>query len=182
MRFECYFTYKAEPSDFRLGELDVRSVFLSVDAMDLGNVRGADRAPVRWWPSVRYHNAEGGTLIQRWQANFSGSKGTKDGPFTDLEDGYQELGFNRSPTKYQWHYLRFTFDTARHEYVDLHCHGREFDIAGRRHVFDPPLTGFRASTDRCASLLNFGIGIETNADKRCFLYLDSIVVSVEPEG
>ena len=181
VRFECYFTYKAEPSDFRLGELDVRSVFISVDAMDLGNVRGAAQAPVRWWPSVRYHNAQDGKLIQRWQANFSGSKGTKDGPFTDLEDGYQELGFNRSPTKYQWHYLRFTFDTARHEYVDLHCHGKEFDIAGRRHVFDPPLSGFRASTDRCAGLLNFGIGIETNSDKRCFLYLDSIVVSMEPE-
>ena len=49
-------------------------------------------------------------------------------------------------------------------------------------MFDPPLSGFRASTDRCSGLLNFGIGIETNSDKRCFLYLDSIVVSVEPEG
>jgi hypothetical protein len=42
---------------------------------------------------------------------------------------------------------------------------------------DPPLQGFRASTDKCPGLIAPSFGIETNGDKRCFLYLDSVVVS-----
>jgi hypothetical protein len=176
-RIECYFTYKAEPSDFTLGELDIRSFFVAFDVMDLHHAIEPGQQPVRWWPAIRYHNAEDGNLVQRWQANFSGSEGVHYGPWTYLEDGYQELGFNRSPTKFQWHYLRFTFDLERHEYVDLHCFGKELDVAGRKQVWDPPLSGFRASTEKCPGLIAPNIGIETNSDKRCYLYLDSVVAS-----
>jgi hypothetical protein len=100
-----------------------------------------------------------------------------DGPWHDLDGGHQELAFNRSPTKYQWSYLRFTFDVARHEYVDLHCQGQEIDVAGRQHRMDPPLSGFRASTDKCPGLIAVLLGIEADSDKRCFLFIDSLVVS-----
>jgi len=176
-RVETYFTYKAEPCDFQLGEQDVRSVFLTFDVMDPHHIKSAGEQPVRWWPGVRYHNAQDGRLINRWQGDFSGSVGVMDGPWEYLDDGAQELGFNRSPTKYQWHYLRFTFDLAKREYADLHCYGQEFDVAGRRHVQDPPLTGWRASAEKCPGLIAVVFGIETNSPKRCFLYLDSVVVS-----
>lgn len=89
--------------------------------------------------------------------------------------------FNRSPTKYQWHYLRLTLDLARHEYVDFHCAGQEFDVAGRKHIQDPPLVGWRSSTDKCPGLVGCQFVIQTNSDERCFLYLDSVVASATAE-
>ena len=169
-RVETWFLFKAESCDHRLGELDVRSILLTFDVMD--GVTGT-----RWWPAVRYHNAEDGRKIGRWQANFRGGKSVPDGPFDDIEDGQQELGFNRSPTKYQWHYLRFTFDLGRHQYADFHCYGRDFKVAGREHRPEPPLEGWRASVENCPGLINAGFRIEAGRDRRCFLYLDSVVVS-----
>lgn len=173
-RIETYFTFKAEPSDFRLGETDVAAIYLTFDVMD------PQHAPERrrWWPCLRYHNAENGRLVQHWQANLRGSRGVKDGAWTNLQDGAQELGFNRSPTKYQWHYLRYTFDLGTHSLVDFNCHGKEFDVQGKTHAPDPPLQGYRASTEKCPGLIGTGFGIETAAAKRCFLYLDSVLVSV----
>lgn len=182
IRVETYFTYKAEPSDFRLGEADIRSFFLALDVMDPHHVRLQGSEPMRWWPGVRYHNAQDGQLIQRWQAMLTGATGVMDGPWDYLPDGRQDLGYNRSPTKYQWHYLRFTFDLAKHEYVDFHCYGQEFDVAGKKHIMNPPLKGFRASTDKCPGLVVILFGVETDTDKRCFLYLDSVVVSASEES
>lgn len=176
-RVETYFTYKAEPSDFHLGETDIRSFMLCHDVMDLHHIKREEKDPTRWWPSVRYHNAEDENLVRHWQGNFSGGKGVLDGPWENLKDGHQELGFNRSPTKYQWHYLRFTFDLASHEYVDFHCFGQEFDVAGKKHNPNPPLAGYRASTDKCPGLVNVAFAIEAARNKRCFLYLDSVVIS-----
>ena len=154
---------------------------LTFDVMDPHHAVAPGEKPVRWWPGIRYHNAEGGKLIQRWQADFSGSKGVLDGPWDDLPDGRQDLGFNRSPTKCQWHYLRFTFDLAKREYVDFHCYGQEFNVAGRKHNQNPPLTGWRASTDKCPGLIGTNFVIEADTNKRCFLYLDSVVISASEE-
>jgi hypothetical protein len=175
-RVETWFCFKSDPEDFRLGETDIRALYLTFDVMDLHHVREHGQEPRRWWPALRYHHAENGELVRRWQANV-GSEGVKDGAWEYLPDGQQDLGFNRAATKYQWNYLRFTFDLARHEYVDFHCHGKEFNVQGRRHDPHPPLAGWRASTDKCPGLIGTGFGIETATDKRCFLYLDSIVVS-----
>jgi len=177
-RIETYFCYKADSSDFRLGEREMRSFFLAFDVMDPHHGLPEGAKPSRWWPGVRYHNAQDGELIQRWQAMLSGSEGVIDGPWDYLLDGQQDLGFNRSPTKYQWHYLRLTFDLGKHEYVDFHCYGKEFDVAGKQHDMTPPLSGFRASTDKCPGLVAILFGAEADRDKRCFLYLDSVVVSV----
>jgi hypothetical protein len=175
-RVETWFCFKAEPADFRLGETDIRALYLTFDVMDLHHIRDQGQAPRRWWPALRYHNTENGKLVQRWQANV-GATGVKDGAWEYLADGHQELGFNRAATKYQWNYLRFTFDLARYEYVDFHCHGKEFDVRGRTHAPNPPLPGWRASTDKCPGLIGTGFGIEAATDKRCFLYLDAVVVS-----
>lgn len=182
IRIETHFTYKADPGDFQLGERDIRSFFLAMDVMDPHHDRTETNPPIRWWPGVRYHNAENGELVGKWQAMLSGSGGVMDGPWDYLADGRQDLGFNRSPTKYQWHYLRLTIDVSKHEYVDFHCYGQEFDVQGKKHVMNPPLTGFRADTDKCPALAAIIFGIESAADKRCFLFLDSVVVSASTEA
>jgi len=180
-RIETYFTYAAEPSDYRLGETDINSITVACDVMDPHRVAESGRQPRRWWPAVRYRNAENGELVQKWQAMYRGSEGVFDGPWDDIDGGKQQLGFNRAPTKFQWHYLRFTFDLERYEYVDFNCYGKELDVAGRRHVFDPPLVGWRASTDKAHGLIATGFAVRTNSDKRCFLYLDSVVISASEE-
>ena len=171
-RIETYFCLKTDPRDFELGERDIRSMIVSFDVMD----RPPDEN-VRWWPSIRYHNAENGEFVRTWQVITTGSKGVKDGPWTDLADGYQDLGYNRAPTKYQWHYLRVTFDLAEHVFVDLNCYGKEFKVAGIKNVPEPRFEGWRGSTDKCQGLVNIGFGVEAGADKRCFLYLDSVLIS-----
>lgn len=179
-RFETWFTFKAEPNDFRMGDTDIHSVTLGFDVMESHSVRREGREPVRWWPAVHYLNAENGKLVGKWQANFTGAGGVRDGPFEDLPDGRQNLPYNRSPTKYQWHYLRLTFDLARRQYVDFRCNDQEFDIGGRGHRHN--LTGFRASTEKCPLLINAGMSIQTNSDKRCFLYLNSVVMSATEDS
>jgi len=179
-RVETWFCFKADASDFQLGETDIRALYLTFDVMDLHHVQAPGQPPRRWWPALRYHNAEAGQLVRRWQANI-GSEGVKDGPWEYLADGNQDLGFNRAATKYQWNYLRFTFDLARYEYVDFHCHGKEFDVRGRRHDPDPPLRGWRAGTDKCPGLVGTGFGIEAALNKRCYLYLDGVVVSASED-
>ena len=121
-RVETWFCFKADAADFQLGETDIRALYLTFDVMDLHSIKEQGQTPSRWWPALRYHNAENGQLVRRWQADV-GSEGVKDGAWEYLADGAQDLGFNRAATKYQWNYLRFTFDLARHEYVDFHCHG-----------------------------------------------------------
>lgn len=177
-RVETYFTYKAEASDYQLGERDIRAFFLSFDVHDPAFVRETGAQPRRWWPGVRYHNVdEDGELVQKWQMMLTGSWGTHDGPWDYLDDGWQELGFNRAPTKYQWNYFRFTIDLANYEYVDFNCSGKEFDVKGLKHIYKPQLPGWRASTDKTHGLVLPSFGIETNSNKRVALYLDSIVIS-----
>jgi hypothetical protein len=176
-RIETWFCFKAEHPDFRLGQTAIRSVMLCCDVMDAEGQTAAGSA--RWWPAMRYWNAEEGRLIGRWQIQTRGSGGVFDGPWTDLEDGAQRLAFNRSPTKYQWHYLRLTFDLGSHTYVDFHCSGRDFAVAGLRHEPEPPLPGYRGSTDRCWGLVAVCFAVETGEDRRSFLFLDSVVVSAD---
>jgi hypothetical protein len=170
VRIETWFSYKAEHPDFRLGDQAIKSVMLCCDVMD--SETQASPGSARWWPAVRYLNTDG-----RWQFQTRGSGGVFDGPWTDVPEGEQKLAFNRSPTKYQWHYLRLTFDLVTHEYVDFHCYGRDFSVRGHRHEPEPPLPGYRASTDRCQGLIAVCLAVEAAEDRRCFLLLDSVVVS-----
>jgi len=183
-RIETYFTYKAEPGDLSWGEDDIRSISLDFDCMDLHQIQNEGLSPIRYHPGVVYQNVENGDPIRRWRINNEDA--SHIGPsYTYLEDGNQDLGFNRAVTKYQWHYLRLTFDLTSHEYVDFNCMGQEFDVAGQKiKTWDPddPVIkendwGWRTSTDRCSGLLFPTFRITTATDRRCFLYLDSVVVS-----
>ena len=99
------------------------------------------------------------------------------GERTYLPDGRRDLAFNRSPTRYKWNHVRLTAHLSKHEYVDSHCYGQESDVAGRKPNWDPSRVGWRDSTNKCPGLLVVAFELATNSDKRCFLYLDSIVIS-----
>lgn len=54
-------------------------------------------------------------------------------------------------------------------------------MQGRRHEPNPPIQGWRASTDKYPGLVGTGFGIEAATDKRCFLYLDGVVILASEE-
>lgn len=184
-RIEAYWGCSVSPGAESSASSAIRSVSLSHDVHDPWRVDEETGTSRRWWPGVKFLNAEDGHPVQRWQIMRSGSWGTMDGPWDDLPDGLQPLRLGSasvlSPDGVGWHYLRLTFDLRRHEYVDFNCDGREFDVAGIRHVFDPPLVGWRASTDKAHGLILPTFGVEAADDVRCNLYLDTIVVSASEE-
>ena len=183
-RIETYFAYKADPGDYQWGEDAIRSFGIDFDCMDLHHIRNEGLTPMRFHPAVLYQNVEDGKPVRRWRIN--NDLASHVGPaYHYLDDGEQDLGFNRAVTKYQWNYFRLTFDLATHEYVDFNCHGQEFNVAGQKiktwDPADPVITSrnweWRASTDRCSGLVFPCFSIIAELDKRCFLYLDSIVIS-----
>jgi len=179
LRFEAYLTVKADHPDYRLGHRDINSFIIGYDLQDPDHVQN----PKRFRPCIRYYNAdEEGNMQNKWQAQFGPTAGflafgalNREG-WTDVEYGHQEIPLNRAPTKYQFVYLRFTVDLKRHGYVDLHCHGRELDVAGQTHSLTR-----KSYVEGCPGLLNVDIGVLTNADKRAFLLLDSIVMSASED-
>ena len=61
VQLECYFAFKPEASELKLGEMDVRAWGVLFDVQD-GNSQGR-----RWMPHLRYLNAESGQRRGRWQ-------------------------------------------------------------------------------------------------------------------
>lgn len=174
-RLETYFAF--EPSAH-----SVRAISLSHDVHDPYRIRETGGEPRRWWPGVRYLCADAeGNPVGQWQALLRGSWGTMDGPWTLLDGGRQEVAATPPSDQLRWHYLRFTFDLSCYRYVDFRCDDKEIDVDGLTHVFDPPLEGWRASTDKAHGLVFPTFGIQANADTRCSLYLDSIVISASEE-
>ena len=61
IQLECYFTFKPEASELRLSVNDVRAFGVLFDLQDGMNPE------YRWMPHLRYHNAQGDEMINRWQ-------------------------------------------------------------------------------------------------------------------
>jgi hypothetical protein len=66
-------------------------------------------------------------------------------------------------------------DLRNHRYVDLYCHGKEFQVEGQTHAFAEGQ--WQRHLEKCSGLLNVDLGIIANVDKRCFLLIDSILLS-----
>ena len=69
-------------------------------------------------------------------------------------------------------YVRFLFDTVKHEYVELQSGQRLFDLRG----LGPTLADPYSNID---GLLNTVFWVEADTNRRVFLYIDSVVISVE---
>jgi hypothetical protein len=85
----------------------------------------------------------------------------------------QEFCYNEVPTKVNWHYLRWLIDTSTRSNVELQVNDSVFDMRG---VPVPPYDEHYGSLH---NLLNFYVSARTHTNVRNFLYLDSILISVD---
>ncbi len=87
--------------------------------------------------------------------------------------GEQDFCYNEVPTKINWHYLRWLIDTSTRSNVELQVNDRVFDM---RDVPVPPYAEYYGSLQ---NLLNFYVSVRTHTNVRNFLYLDTILLSVD---
>lgn len=165
LRCELYFTFHPEPSELDLGEADFQAFGVSYDIQD-------DER--RYWPAIRYLNAENGRPVRRWQYHASGDRVVHLDGFEPVPGGgpRDEFCYNEIATKQNWHYLSWTIDLATRQYVDLRCNDQTYDLHGLGHTPMEPYANLR-------TLLNLGVWVEAGADRRCFLYVDSVLLSTD---
>lgn len=201
VQFEMWFAYKPEADRPGIGENEFRAFGVLWDIQD-------DRH--RYFPAVRYLNAANGVMKQKWQfaqarpvtdAEWAGNldtsisedrssavgakrgidpqwfgrryhDGSTDG-FREVPHGEQKLCYNETFDKINWHYLRFAVDTSRREYAELQCNERRYDLRGTQ----PTLA---EAYPRLGSLLNLALWVEADTNRRCFLFIDSVVISTGP--
>ena len=90
----------------------------------------------------------------------------------DVPGGEQELCYNEIPTKYNWYYLRLDLDLDARQISGLQCNSRVHDVTGVAPMVLPAMPNLQC-------MLNLVFWVETDLDKRAFLYLDSVLVSGE---
>lgn len=175
IQLECYFTFKPEATELLLSELDVRAFGVLFDLQD---------DEYRWMPHLRYLNAENGTQIGKWQykpetetlKQIGGSGKTRShfhlAPtgWQDMPDGKQLLCYNEIATKMNWHYLKVNLDLASRSFTGFQCNDRVFQPEQLESIRIPAMSNLWC-------MLNIAFWIETDRDKRAFLYLDSVLVS-----
>jgi hypothetical protein len=199
LRFEMWYSIKVEQSRPGIGEQDFRGFGFVWDIQDSQH---------RYFPGIRYINSANGILQKRWQYSNADAaneadwgnqaqsaksepgktvfirkgidpywlgkryeNGNTDG-FVDIESGAQDLCFNESSDKLNWHYLSFTFNIKERKYVELATQDKRFDLSGLGVTLVDPYP-------RINNLLNPIIWVETDSDRRSFLFIDSIVCSYE---
>ena len=191
VQFEMYYAYTPEHVGWGLNEQDIRAFGFSFDMQD---------AEARRFVGIKYINSINGELKKEWQYmqaadvtdeewayNTEGDwckkgvdpmwfgrrrpDGTADG-FKFIPDSRQELCYNESNDKINWLYLRLTYDMKKHEYVEMQSMNKVFDLRGIAPTMVAPYA-------RIEGLLNPVIWVETDTDRRVFLYVDSVVISVE---
>lgn len=177
VRIEAYFGIKSEPRAMVLTETDVRAFGFLFD------LQTDDR---RLLPRLRYLNAENGKLVGQWQIKtdhpqkheIGGSGKTASishyAPvgYTAIPGARQELCQNELPSKMNWHYLAATFDLTSMRFTEVRCNDKAYDTSAIAPFELPAWPNLRG-------LLNTIFFVETDVDKRAFLYLDSVVFSSE---
>jgi hypothetical protein len=181
IRLEAYFTFKPEASELRLSETDVRAFGVLLDLQDV-DTKGAEAERVM--PHIRYVNALDGEPVGRWQFkqtrtdlhDIGGSGKTRShfhlAPegWEDIPGAQQRLCYNEIATKQNWYYLRLDFDLAAMRFLHLQCNDRVFDVSAITPMRMPAMANLWC-------MLNTVFFVETDRDKRAFLYLDSILLS-----
>jgi len=185
IRFEAYVTFKPEANELNLSETDVRAFGIAFD------LQGGDRdaANERVMPHLRFLNAENGNHVQKWQfktettpfKTFGGARSPEAAKtvshyhlssegWRDLPDGAQRLCYNEIPTKVNWTYLCLDFDLETMKATGFRCNDRVFDMSGYDSIRIKAMKNLWC-------MLNFLFFVETDSDKRAFLYIDSVCIS-----
>ncbi len=182
IRVEFYFTFKPEASEMRLSETDVRSIGFLYDLQ--GGDQDEGSAADRVMPHLRFLNALDGDHLQKWQFKRRtrtfhpiGSENKTVSHYhlspedwEDLPGGQQRLCYNEIPTKVNWHYACLDFDLATMKATAFRCNDRRFDMSGFEPIRIPAMRNLWC-------MLNLCFFVETDVDKRAFLYLDSVCLS-----
>jgi hypothetical protein len=87
--------------------------------------------------------------------------------------GPQELCYNEVPTKVNWHYVRWVIDTSTRSNIELQVNDTVYDMR------DVPVPPYEEEYGSLQNLLNFYVSVRTHTDVRNFLYLDSVLISVD---
>jgi hypothetical protein len=181
LRLETYFTFKPEASELRLSETDVRAAGVLLDLQD-SDAKAND--PGRVMPHLRYLNAFNGQAMARWQykkdrvpmRDIGGSGKTRSHfhlsseGWLDVPGAGQRLCYNEIATKQNWHYLRLDFDLKTMSFLGFRCNDRVFDVSAIEPMRMPAMANLWC-------MLNLAFWVETDLDKRGFLYLDSVLLS-----
>jgi hypothetical protein len=198
LQLEMWFAYTAEQDKVDgkgklpgLHEASIRAFGAGWDLQERGN---------RYHVGVRYLNSVDGQLQKKWQITYPSAKDDKDWAygtegdwctkgidpfwfgrrypdgrhdgFKDIRDGRQSLCYNETDCKINWQYLRLLIDTEQREYVEMQCQDKTFDLERHPIFLSPPY-------DRIDGLMNPLVWIETDTNRRVFLFIDSVVVSQE---
>ena len=180
IQLECYFTFKPEASELRLSVNDVRAFGILFDLQDGMNPE------YRWMPHLRYHNAQGGEMINRWQMKGATRPFSKIGDSGETVSHFhlgpenweyvdapvQTLAYNEIATKMNWHYLRVNVDLAERRFLGFQCNDLIYTGDPLKYISIPAMPNLNC-------MLNTAFWVETNRDKRAFLYLDSVLLSGE---
>jgi hypothetical protein len=178
IRFEFYATFKPEANSLELSQRDIKSIGFLFD------LQSGEPGGERVMPHLRYLNAKGDDLHEKWQFKRRRPTITDIGDFgetvshfhladadwEDLPDGHQKLCYNEIPTKVNWHYFRFDFDLAAMKATHFQCNDRIFDLTQYDSIHIPAMPNLWC-------MLNICMFVETNSDKRGFLYVDSACLS-----
>lgn len=180
IQLECYFTFKPEASELRLSLHDVRAFGVLFDLQD------GFQAEYRWMPHLRYLNAMDDEIRQRWQVKGQtrpfraiGDSGETVSHFhlgpenwEDVDFAPQTLSYNEIATKMNWHYLKINVDLASRRFLGFQCNDRIYDGDALKVIKIPAMPNLNC-------MLNTAFWVESNRDKRAFLYLDSVLLSGE---
>lgn len=196
VQFEMYFTFKAEAAvraggreaawdgNVDLSEAQFGDFTISNDALG-----GPDNR--RFLLSLRYVNTDdAGRLVRTWMYKTSVHPTTKmqisgraDGPFDlhamspddwrPVPGGAYRFCYNEIPTKFNWHYLRWSFDTQACRHVELQVNDLTLDLRALPvPLYDHPYEGLHG-------LLNFVLDVRTMTATRNFLFVDSALISAD---
>lgn len=201
VQLETYFTYKTEanikpdpasnafgdvvwdgnlhPTEAQFGALTVATDICGdggVRYHTVARYRNTDmdnRFDRRWvYPNVpeptpREHQE--GKIKLGYGADFTAPNPEHWEPFSEP----MELCYNEVPTKVNWHYLRWVIDTEKRKNVELQINDQLLDMA------DVPVPVYEDRYDSLETLLNFYFSVRTHTDVRNFLFLDSVLISVD---
>ena len=198
LKCEMWYTFTAEQNIPGLGEDAVRAFGFFWDTCS---------STSRTFYGARYINAANGKMQQHWQLFKVDPKSTKPWGFNGVSapgengekvtlvrgidtqwlgnrtvkggsDGYwdipcsnQRMCYNETPDKINWQYFSLTVDMKKKEYIELCSVDRKWDLRGI-----PGTTVPRYPRIDC--LINPVLFIESDTDRRVFLYVDSIVNSM----
>ncbi len=179
LRFECYFCCKPEADSLRLSATDLRAFGVLFDIQD--GFRGPRH---RWMPHLRYLNAQDGERIGRWQTKPQtrtvhriGDSGETVSHFhlgpegwVDVPDSHQILCYNEIATKMNWSYLRFEIDLNAMGFLGFQCDEQRYPADDMHVIKLPPMPNL-------FNMLNLAFWVEADTAKRCFLYVDSCLLS-----